>query len=394
LLQKEQVGVSVYEPSEYGRPGRPVATFTISKESGVQYLEDNYIPLIPILAEPQVFMAIIPADKAFEVVKAIKAKYEREMGKVRNRLPLHIGVVYAYRKMPLRAILDAGRRMLKQKWNDKQWEVVNQARKSVERGDKLPESLHEDQNGQFKEWFEILLKQGNRTLTWYIPAVMGDGQTEDRWYPYVFLKSLNEPTDRNRYYKAKNPWNSNHSWLVHAGELKCGDKIYFTPATFDFEFLETNARRFEIAYDCKGRRKDLLTRPYFLDEIGILEKIWNFIAKIPKHLEDKVKKPRLSFTQIFSLREIIETKREEWFSEAEDSLKDESFKKFCHDLFVNAQWQWRWSQDDPECNTEDKFKAKLKWLTDMAVYGYFADAVYLFHHIVNYPRLKSEVGGL
>lgn len=388
LLQKEQVGLSVYEPSEYGRPGHPVATFTISKESGVQYLEDNYIPLISILAEPQVFMAIIPADKAFEVVKAIKTKYEREMGKVRNRLPLHIGVVYAYRKMPLRAILDAGRRMLKQKWNYKQWEVVNQARKSVERGDKLPESLHEDKNGQFKELFEILLKQGNRTLTWYIPAIMGDGQTEDRWYPYVFLKSLSEPTDRNCYYKAKNPWNSNHSWLVHAGELKSGDKIYFTPATFDFEFLETNARRFEIAYDCKGRRKNLLTRPYFLDEIGILEKIWNFIAKIPKHLEDKVKKPRLSSTQIFSLREIIETKREEWFSEAEDSLKDESFKKFCHNLFVNAQWQWKWSQDDPGCNTEDKFKAKLKWLTDMAVYGYFADAVYLFHHI-----MKEKSGG-
>jgi len=307
----------------------------------------------------------VPANKAFEVVKAIKTKYEREMGKVRNRLPLHIGVVYAYRKMPLRAILDAGRRMLKQKWNNKRWEVVCPARKLIEKGDKLPERFHDDQNGQFKEWFEVLIRQGNRTLTWYVPAKMGDGVTDDHWYPYVFLESSSEPTDRSRYYKAISPWNPSHSWLVHAGELEPGDGIYFTPATFDFEFLDTNARRFEIAYDEDGKRKNSLTKPYLLDEVEILDKIWKFLT------QKQNGKPRLSTTQIFALREIIETKREEWFDEPHNSLADENFKKFCHDLFVNAQWQW----GKPGEN-------ELKWLADMAVRGYFTDAVYLFHHVM------------
>jgi len=35
------------------------------------------------------------------------------MGKVRNRLPLHLGVVYAHRRTPLRAVLGAGKRMLR-----------------------------------------------------------------------------------------------------------------------------------------------------------------------------------------------------------------------------------------------------------------------------------------
>ena len=35
------------------------------------------------------------------------------MGKVRNRLPLTLGVVYGGRRTPLASLLDAGRRMLR-----------------------------------------------------------------------------------------------------------------------------------------------------------------------------------------------------------------------------------------------------------------------------------------
>ncbi|MBU1247394.1 MAG: hypothetical protein KKB70_01745, partial [Proteobacteria bacterium] len=59
------------------------------------------------------------------VAQAIKEKYEREMGKVRNRLPLTLGAVYFGRRTPLAAALDAGRRILRHPARNIQAPVAN-----------------------------------------------------------------------------------------------------------------------------------------------------------------------------------------------------------------------------------------------------------------------------
>ena len=255
------------------------------------------------------------------------------------------------------------------------WEVICPERKQVSRGDILQN--HFEKEGQFKEWYEILMKSGKRRLIWNVPALMGDGETEDNWYPYAFLASLEEPEGRKRYYKThlSNPWRPDHSWLVHARDLQPGDKIYFTPATFDFEFLDVNVKRFEIFYDKLGRRKGSLTRPYLLDEITELEKIWNFLAKEP--VENG--KSRLSSSQILGIRNKIEEKREEWFENPEDSLNDSTFKELCQGLFVNAPWRG----GKPK-------KGQIKWLAEMAINGYFTDAVYLYHHVMKEKPAGEE----
>ncbi|MCD6387858.1 MAG: hypothetical protein J7L69_00500 [Desulfobulbaceae bacterium] len=348
--------LQVYEPSEHGRPGQPVATFTIANKSDVQYLKDHYTPLIPILAEPRTFMALVPADKVFEVVKAIKAKYEREMGKVRNRLPLHLGIVFADSHQPLRIILDTGRRMLEQVADVREWQVVNKHTQPDE-GGSLPQRFGDDAQGQFARWYEIELEKNGRQLTWYVPAVMGDGRTEDRWYPYVFLATSDEPTDRNRYYKTDlgNPWNPDHPWLVHACELKPGDIIYFTPATFDFQWLTVGADRFEIAYNNQGQRCGLARRPYLLDHIETLERIWRTLQK------------HTSESQIHALVSLIETKREEWHA----APGDETFRRFCRDVLINLEWR-----------TEPWRQEPLDAWVDYAAQGWIADAVEIFHGIM------------
>ena len=358
----------VYEPSEYGWPGEPRATFTIASEQDVRYLEGNYTPLIPILAEPRTFMALVPADKAFEIVRAIKAKYEREMGKVRNRLPLHLGVVFADAHQPLRTILDAGRRMLEQGWSNKLWEVVCPARKFIKKNDKLPERFGEDKDGQFREWFEVFIKQREHNLTWYVPAVMGDGQTEDQWYPYVFLAQDAEPSERGRYFPAPNSWNSNHKWLVHVAKLEPGDVIYFTPATLDFHWLATGGDRFTVAYDEAGKRRGMPRRPYLLDEIDTLEEIWQTLKR---HLTE---------SQIHALRELIETKREEWLGSEEED--DQVFRRFCRDVLANTKWRGEpWT-------TYGEYESWLDLWADYAVKGWFADAVEVFHGVM---KERSEV---
>ena len=344
-----------------------------NKEQRIQiistdYEEVAYSTTIPILTEPQVFMALVPADRAMEIVEKIKTKYEREMGKVRNRLPLHLGVVFAHRMMPLRAILDAGKRMLEQKSHPLMWKVMSVERKYIDKGDNLPKRFDADKNGQFKEWYEITLKNGKH-LTWYVPALMGDGQTEDDWYPYVFLASSDEPTGRGRYYATENPWDPthNHKWVVHAGELKSCDEVYFTPATFDFIFLEANVKRHDVAYDSDGRRITDRRKPYLLDEVEELKRAWNLLSG------------NLTSSQIHQMIDLIETARGDWFGYGEGdvwerSRDDDTFKEFCRSVIANAEWKNKPKDRD------------IENLTNWAASGLLTDTFTLHHRMV-----KEEV---
>ena len=318
---------SLYNPENNGNRANLLNGFQIRQ---IQYQQDTYATIIPLLAEPRVFMALVPADKALEIIRQIKTKYEREMGKVRNRLPLHLGVVFAPRPTPLRVVLDAGRAMLERQTVAGVWEVLCCARKMVSQGDSLPPRFQPDQAGQFAEWYEVTLQRDDQRLTWHIPALMGDGQTEDLWYPYVFLDDPTEPTTRKRYFKSRNPWKGCDGWLVHADELQVGDRVWFTPATFDFEFLDTTTRRFEIHYDTNGRRTNRRTRPFYIDDLERFDRLWEVFLC-------------LSTTQRHQVVRTLEVTREEWFARDRNgtSVTDPVFKQFVHDTLAGAGWDWK-----------------------------------------------------
>ena len=297
----------------------------------VAYQEAAYAAAVPIFAEPRTFMALVPADKALDILNVIKTKYEREMGKVRNRLPLHLGAVYFHRRTPLRAALDAGRRMLDQKalGADRPWTVQRDPTEGP-----LPENKRNKQEltagtNHFQKTITVKLKQNDRSLDWHIPAVMGDGETVDDWYPYIFLETNGDDSrigNCNRFLEGKRPTANGleDGWLVHAGDLEQGDQVYFTPATFDFEWLDTSARRFEIAYDENGKRHGRQTRPCLLDDLDAIDHVWEMLAG----------SKGLTNSQIHALRDVIESKRLEWRPPAQD----ETFRRFCRDAVKNADW--------------------------------------------------------
>ena len=368
LKQVFQGKLKIEEPTGYGATNKEFGTLEV--EGVPEIIEGSgFIPAIPILAEPRTFMALLPANKALDIIKAIKEKYEREMGKVRNRLPLHLGIVFAHRRTPLRAVLDAGKRMLEQKnlGEVDEWVVKDDVKP---RDDDLSEKAQKlsEKNNQFKKWYEVQLQHKGlkRKISWYVPAVMGDGETDDHWYPYVFLDTTSEPSDRNRYFKAPNPWEKNEEcWLVHAGELKEGDKVYFTPATFDFDWLDVSARRFEIAYEKEnGQRKGRLTRPYLLDELTELNEIWEALST------------HLTKNQIYAIRDTIEDRRKEWQPDEKDLKENDGmFWQFCRDVILNANWK-----NDPWPKKE-----RDKWLNKWATYaarGWLTDVVELHFHIM------------
>jgi hypothetical protein len=376
---KANIGKSIIieEPTGYGSQNKNWGSIKIENVEPIP--DSKYTSAIPILAEPRTFMALVPANKALDLVNKINEKYEREMGKVRNRLPLHIGVVFSPYKTPLRTILDAGRRMMIEKtvYVDG-WKVI-ETEYFIKDAELLPETLRNDPH--FTECVRLKLTRDNHTAVWHVPLSMGDGKTKDNWYPYVFVqhdKNENTPSGRKRMFEAPCPWNldSNNTpqltCLVHAKDIEELDVIYFTPSTLDFQWLDTSGRRFEIDYDNKGRRRDMPQRPYMLEDLNILQgEIWETLKKY------------LSTSQIHVLYELIETKRYEW--EVSDS---EVFRKFCCDVIANVEWKkhkihgstksvypWKTDIKPPEKD----------WLTqwaDYAVRGCLSDVIELYMKVL------------
>jgi len=81
-----------------------------------------YRPFRIIVAEADVFLALVPAESAMAVTKALHAFYLRWFGKVWGRLPLAIGNIFFPAHQPMYAVLDAAWRQLArfrelQEWN-------------------------------------------------------------------------------------------------------------------------------------------------------------------------------------------------------------------------------------------------------------------------------------
>lgn len=280
----------------------------------IVYQEHHYATLIPILLEPRSFMIIVPADQALRIVQLIKDKYTREMAKVRDRLPIHLSCVYAHRRIPLRALLDAGRAMLARRVFAQQWLVSD----CITDGKTI----------------QLIIHRQNHQLSWCIPRYMANGTTEDRWYPYVFLATNgdDQQADANhrRACKVKRPVSSAQTvdeWIVHMADIRPGETIFIWPSTFDFTFLDASARRFELHYDEQGRRSR--TRPWYLEDVDRLERLWEWLRQ-------------LTPTQRYQIVRAIEETRELWYGPdtANASPADPVFRRFVADTLAGAEWQW------------------------------------------------------
>lgn len=314
--------LKIYNPDGKKRD-KPLGSLQVSD---VISEDANYVPVIPILAEPSIFMAIVPADKALDISRAIKKKYEEEMGKVRNRLPLTLGMVFAKSHTPISSIMDAGRRMLKNTSKEQRWEV----KKSIE--DKDPCTSN-------NKFHTLKFENG---IEWKVPVTMRGGQIKDIWYPYFYIveKEDEKPNGREKSFKGPD------GWLVHASEIEDGDILRILPSTFDFEFLGSSSRRFEVYYDDDGKRwdKTKALRPYFLEELDEFEKIWDTISSA------------LSTSQIKNIMHLLETKREFWSV----GVNDQVFRNYAFDVLSNANWKKKPQDNDFAQVVDAAVSGKLK----------------------------------
>jgi hypothetical protein len=283
---------------------------------------------------------LVPANKALELVRQVKKEYEQQMGRVRDRLPLNLGLVFCNRRTPIRAAFEAGQAMLN-----------------------LSEQFNMNGGKGWEDW--RLVKKDNsgspcklefdNGITWDIPVVVGDCNKKDYWHPRLYQG------DR---WDQKQP--------KHASELAVrnskiprdgGVKLWIRPSYFDFEFLDTTGRRFEIYYDENGRRPRQ-TRPFYLEDLDRFEKLWEILKK-------------LETSQRHQVIHIIEAIREAWHGQDKEnqSLDDPVFQQFVADTLANATWpkdqSWKRIPEDQQ-----------KELIDAGVRGELADLAELHMKIL------------
>jgi hypothetical protein len=310
--------VPLFEPGGYGQQRSPVATARVDIDK-TAVVNLPYSPTITLLTEPQIFMTLVPATAALSVVSRINERYELEMSKVRNRLPLFLGLVFFDRRQPLFSALDAGRRMLKRPLHDAEYTVVSSQPKT-DHSDDIPPHLR---HPHFKQWQELTLKApNNECVTWHISTVMGDGSTEDKWYPYyqvVLDAGGNAPSNRGCHFKRvtaeqQKPDGSSenvvetmagnspeppdtksvHHW-IHVSELMGGDRIKLTPARFAYLYLDTSARRFEA-----GQKE-----PWLLEQLGEMVWLWG-------NLKELARDGKLTDTKLRAIEALFKAKGESW----------------------------------------------------------------------------------
>lgn len=315
----------------------PSEVLASSKINSIEIESCNYSPVIEITKDPEKFMVLVPADKALEAAKKIKEKYESEMGKVRNRLPMNLGIVYAGYHTALPAIMDAGRRLMQIDNEEKPWTLMKQ-----------PE--------EFADYFKLSFKNDQ---VWTIPSKMGDC-SEDIWYPYFYVVNA-EAKPENRHLSFKGP---SGNWLVHVSELKEGDKVLLTPSYFDFEYLSSASQRFEISYSNEGKRRSKYRkhRPYYLDDLDEIERVWVILST------------RFSNSQIKKLSTLVEEKRRDWAVSSEN--KDDTFKIYVENVVENLKWK------------QSHAKHEKERLVDFCVDGKLLDVLEIHMSIL---KDKSEV---
>lgn len=274
----------------------------------------QYPPFLSLHASPDQFLAFVPAAEALKIVQEIAKQYERQFGKVRNRLPLALGLIYFERKMPLLAVMDAARQMLNVPLGEEEW------------------ALAQDTAGGHMQF--------ENGVTWKVRTTMGDGSTPDEWYPYYFITQADAAKHPRRFQLRKEGDGDLQKvgavdvrfadrWLVHVNDLKQRDRVSVTPSRFDFIYLDAAARRFEIDYAKSGRRPAQPTRPYYLEDLDRFDEVWGLFSKLTR-------------TQQKQILQTIETARAGWFGRDEKRLSatDETFRQFVTDTLANAQWGW------------------------------------------------------
>ena len=338
----------------------------------LSYSDEIIYPYRVITASPDLLMVIIPADKTIEITKSIYCQYMKHFGKVVGRLPLSIGHIFFQKRMPMFVVLDSGKRM-EENFSNRYKEYFDKDNFDKDKRENMEDSTIKvehingnEQNGKKKIIF-------NNGLEWNIDALLGN-RKEDYFHPYFIVKEVEKLTERNTYFKTF------LGDLVHLSEIKEDDIIRVCPSFYDFEFLDSTTRRYDIILNDKTKSKrksnvtQSFTKPYLLDEFKFkFIKLW---SRFKKSNENAII-PNITDTKLRNIESLWLSKLQEWKVNlnSEDTVESKEWKKL-----VEATLKKELG-DDIIKNPKD-----FEWLKGLITSGLFFDCLEL-----NLRILKNKV---
>ncbi|MDG7000911.1 MAG: CRISPR-associated protein Csx11, partial [Nitrososphaerota archaeon] len=273
---------------------------------------DKYLPFTPLLISPAMFQVLVPGEAAMEVVQLIKREYERQFNKVKNRLPLDLGVVFFKKKFPLYVVIDAARKMMEMGNNraDEWWKVEHKV--AAPSPDQPTTDQEQKESGTITS---LKLVPGPTTLfsvprEWQIDGRTLDKGIEDQFYPYFFVEdnaAYETSGSYRRSYSDRARWHDSEYTgepVVLARDLKESTKTKVRPSYFDFELMDSTGRRYDLWYNKARVRKHHTLgsrKPYYLDDIELFEKLKDILVE---NLDG-----RAAIKRLYTL---IQTKFDEW----------------------------------------------------------------------------------
>ncbi|MEN6552682.1 MAG: CRISPR-associated protein Csx11 [Methanobacterium sp.] len=290
----------------------------------VFYGRTNYNPFLEVLLSPVTFQFIVPANSVPKIISEIHKKYSLEMGNVAGRLPLNLGVVFFDSKTALYAAVNASRRMLNG------FEDIEFMNFSVSNFSKDSPIINLEVDNQDVRKKEIQLKK------------CSDAQA--KYYFNFLLKTSEEKAKKKESFFKTFIMNEKES-LISGSDLDQGDCVKLYPNYFDFEFLDTTARRLEISYDSEHKRIDKSSlkgpRPYLLEEFSsVFEKVWNLLNT-----------SQMTTSQLKNIQENLVKLHMDWKGCEEVVDKNEYYEtltKQIENVLINVGTRKWWSSLDEE----------------------------------------------
>lgn len=255
-------------------------------ESGKVYRQFRIITI-----NPNLFISLVPAEKAINLISEIYKEYIKVFGKAMGRLPFGIGTIFFDRPMPMFVVLDAAKRMTKN------FNIL------LEKDRNLEIKGITEQNGTMS--IDMIDLNDDRKIQWNLPLTLGNCAS-DTHHCYMLLANGHNAEGRKTYFRTI------AGDVIHYSELKVNDRIRAYPNLFDFIYLDSNARRYEIMIEESklkrvGTTSDgFASLPVFLDELDQkMVRVWNIFLK-GKGISD------ITDTKVRNLCSLWSVKGQEW----------------------------------------------------------------------------------
>ncbi len=228
---------------------------------------EPFYPMREIMATPDIFLALVPADKAIPATRAIVDEFKKRFGKAWGRIPFSMGNLFFGQHEPMFIVLDAARRMLRN------FRRLDPQRKSDT--DWSSPLANIDAWTAHRSGTSISLKSETGLELAEIPTALGDGK-KDYFHPYLMVSKA----DRKRPSYQLTPVGD----VLHWDDLRDSDTVSLVKSYYDWEYLDSSAARFRLNYEPRElkRRNAALngarTRPIRIEALTQhVEKTWKIL---------------------------------------------------------------------------------------------------------------------